>query len=130
MLLAWIIILEHSFFLLQEGKLEPEHILEVAAAKYKTSPTRKAIEEAVKAVLHQDDGDDEKLCNMVIAIILHNLMCECHLSWWSNLYLLVHFSKCLTGRMKNLRKRCSIDVEEPIVQVDGSWSLHFIHLTW
>jgi len=75
------IILEYSFFLSQEGKQEPKtrNILKVAAAKYKTSQTQAAIEEAVKEVLHQDDGDDEKLCNMVEAIILCNLMCECHL---------------------------------------------------
>ena len=78
-LLALIIILEYSFFLSQEGKQEPKNILEVAAAKYKTSQTHAAIEEAVKEVLHQDDGDDEKLCNMVEAIILCNLMCKCHL---------------------------------------------------
>ena len=83
--------------------------MELAAAKYKTSQTRKAIEAAVKEVLHQDDGDDKKLCNLVEAIILCNLMCECHLSWWSNLYLLVHFSKGLTSRRKNVRKSCSID---------------------
>jgi len=128
-LLALMIIFEHSFFLLQEGK-QKENIFKVAAAKYKTSQTRKAIEDAVKEVLHQDDGDDEKLCNMVIAIILRNLMCECHLSWWSNLYLLAHFSKGLISRRKNVRKSCSIDsdVEELIVQVDGTWPLHFIHL--
>jgi hypothetical protein len=77
--------------LLREGKQDPKHILEVAAAKYKTSQTRTAVEEAVREVLHRDDGDDEKLCNMVEAIILHNRMCECHLPWWSNLYLLVPF---------------------------------------
>jgi len=127
-LLALIIILEHSFFLSQEGKQEPENILEVAATKYKTSQAQAAIKEAVKEVLHQDDGDDKKLCNMVEAIILCNLMCECHLPWWSNLYLLVPFSKGLTGRRKNIRKSCSIDVKEPIVQVDGTWSSYFIHL--
>jgi len=97
----------------QHGK-QPKNIFEVAAAKYKTSQTRKAIEEAVKEVLHQDDGNDEMLCSMVIAIILCNLMRECHLSWWSNLYLLVHVSKGLTSRRKNVRKSCSIDsdVEE------------------
>ena len=111
----------------QEGKQEPENILKVAAAHYKTSQTQTAIEEAVKEILHQDDGDDTKLCNMVKAIILRNLMCECHLPWWSNLYLFVPFSKGLTGRRKNIRKSCNIDVKEPIVQVDGTWSLHFIH---
>jgi len=125
---ALIIIFEHCFFLSQEGKEEPEHILEVATAKYKTSQTQAAVKEAVKEVLHQDDGDDEKLCNMVEAIILCNLMCECHWPWWLNLYSLVPFSKGLTGRRKNIRKSCSIDVKEPIVQVDGTWSLHFIHL--
>ena len=103
--------------MLQEGQ-QKENILEVAAAKYKTSQTRKAIKKAVKEVLHpsQDDGDDEKLCNMVKAIILCNLMCECHLPWWSNLYLLVPFSKGLTSRRKNIRKSCSIGVKEPIVE--------------
>jgi hypothetical protein len=86
-----IIILEHSFFLLQEGKQEPENVLEVAAAKYKTSQTQTAIEKAVKEVLHQDDGDDQKLAHMVEAIILCNRMCEYHLPWWSNLCLLVPF---------------------------------------
>jgi len=114
----------------QEGEQKPENILEVAAAKYKTSHTPKAIEEAVKEVFYQDDGDDEKLCNMVEAIILRNLMCECHLSWWSNLYLFIYFSKGLSGRRKNVRKSCSIDVEEFIMQVHGTWLLHFIHLTW
>ena len=109
----------------QEGKPK-KNTLEVAATKYKTSQTRKAIEEAVKEVLHQDDGDDKKLCNMVEAIILRNLMCECHLPWWSNLYLFVRFSKGLTGRKKNIRKSCNTDVNEHIVQVDGT--LHFIHL--
>jgi len=101
--------------LLQEGQ-QKENILEVAAAKYKTSQTQEAVEKAVKEVLHQDDGDDEKLCNMVKAIILGNLMCECHLPWWSNLYLLVPFSKGLTSRRKNIRKSCNIDVKEPIVE--------------
>jgi hypothetical protein len=77
--------------LLQEGKQEPENILDVAAAQYKTSQTRTAVEEAVKEVLRQDDGNDEKLGNMVEAIILRNRMCEYHLPWWSNLYLLVPF---------------------------------------
>jgi len=66
--------------LLQEGNQEPNNILEVAAAEYKTSQTQAAVERAVKEVLHQDDGDDEKLCNMVEALILQNRMCECHLS--------------------------------------------------
>jgi len=78
-LLALIIILEHSFFLLQEGKQKPENILKVTATKYRTSQTQTAVEEAVKDVLHQDNGDDEKLGNMVEAIILCNRMCECHL---------------------------------------------------
>ena len=76
-LLALIIILEHSFLLSQEGIQEPENILEVVAAKYKTSQTQAAVEKAVKEVLRQDDGDDEKLANMVEAIILDNRMCEC-----------------------------------------------------
>jgi len=78
-LLALIIILEHSFFLLQDGTQEPKNILKVATAKYKTSQTRTAVEKAVKKALHEDDGDDEKLGNMVETIILCNRMCECHL---------------------------------------------------
>jgi len=77
--------------LLQEGKQEPNNILAVAAAEYKTSQTQAAVEKAVKEVLRQDDGDDEKLCDMVEALILRNRMCECHLPWWSNLYSLVPF---------------------------------------
>jgi len=85
--------MDHSFFLSLEGKQESENILEVATAEYKTSQTQTAVEEAVKEVLHLDDGDNKKLCNMVEAIILRNRMCECHLpsSWWSNLYSLVPF---------------------------------------
>jgi len=89
--------------------------LEVAAAKYKTSQTQRAVEEAVKEALHQADGDDIKLCNMVEAIILRNCMCECCLPWWSNLYLFVPFSKGLTGRMKNVRESCSMDERKTIV---------------
>jgi len=77
--------------LLQEGDQEPENVLAVAAAKYKTSQTRTAVEKAVKEVLHQDDGDDKKLGDTVETIILSNLMCECHLPWCSNLCLLVPF---------------------------------------
>jgi len=75
----------------QEGIQKPENVLKVAAAKYKTSQTQAAVEKAVKEVLRQDDGNDEKLANMVEAIILCNRMCECHLPWWSNLCLLVPF---------------------------------------
>jgi len=77
--------------LLQEGKQEPNNILAIAAAEYKTSQTQAAVEKAVKELLRQDDGDDEKLGNMVEALILHNCMCGCHLPWWSNLYSLVPF---------------------------------------
>jgi len=77
--------------LLQDSKQKPENILEVAAAKYKTSQTQAAVEKAVKEVLRQDDGDDEKLANMVEAIILCNRMCECHLPSWPNPCLLVPF---------------------------------------
>jgi len=77
--------------LLQEGNQEPENVLAVAAAKYKTSQTRTAVEKVVKEVLRQDDGDDEKLGNMVETIILSNRMCECHLPWCSNLCSLVPF---------------------------------------
>ena len=90
-LLALIIILEYSFFLLQKDKQKPKHILDVATTKYKTSQTRVAVEKAVKEVLRQDDGNDQKLSDMVIDIILRNCMCEYHLPWWSHLHLLVSF---------------------------------------
>jgi len=72
--LALIIILEHSFFLLQDGKQEPENVLKFAVAEYTTSQTQAAVEEAVKEVLSQDDGDDEKLCGMVTDIVLQHSM--------------------------------------------------------
>ena len=116
-LLALIIILEHSFFLLQEGKQRPGNVLAVAAAKYKTSQTRTAVEEAVKEVLRQDDGDDEKLCSMVETIILSNRMCECHNSFALEVGACICaywflFRKGLTGRLqkedyrKELQYRC------------------------
>jgi len=77
--------------LLQEGKQKPESILDVAAAKYKTSQTQTTVDEAVKEILHQDDGDDKKLGNMVEDIILCNRMCKYYLPWWSNWYLLAPF---------------------------------------
>ena len=112
-----IIILEHSFFLLQESKQELENILDVAAAKYKTSQTQTAIEVAVKEVLHQDDGNDEKLCNMVEAIILHNRMCKYYLPGGQVCIYWLLFSKGLIARRKNVGKSCSIDVRETIVQI-------------
>ena len=76
------LILEYSFFLSQQGKWQKSaNTLELAAAEYKTSGTPAAVQKAVKDVLSQDDGDDEKLCKMVIDVILQNRMCGCHLSW-------------------------------------------------
>ena len=55
--------------------------LALAASEYTTSQTQAAVEEAVKGVLHDDDGRDDKLSKMIIEIILKNRMpCECHLS--------------------------------------------------
>jgi len=76
------LILEHSFFLSQQDKWqESTNTLELAAAEYITSGTPAAVLKAVKDVLSQDDGDDEKLCKMIIDIILRNRMCGCHLPW-------------------------------------------------
>ena len=76
------LILEYSFFLSQQGKWQKSaKTLELAAAEYKTSGTPAAVQKAVKDILSQDDGDDKKLCKMVIDFILQNRMCGCHLSW-------------------------------------------------
>jgi hypothetical protein len=80
-LLATILILEYSFFLSQQGTQKSAKTLELAAAEYKTSGTPAAVQKAVKDVLSQYGGDDEKLCKMIIDIILQNRMCGCHLSW-------------------------------------------------
>jgi hypothetical protein len=75
---ATTLILEFSFFLLQQGK---SNSLELAAAEYRTAGIPATVKKAVKDALSQDDGDDNKLCNMIINIILQNRMCGCHLSW-------------------------------------------------
>jgi hypothetical protein len=80
-LLATTIILEHSFTLLQQGEQNLEKTLAQAAGEYMTSQTLEAtVEEAVKEVLHTDDGGDDKLSKIIIDIILKNCMCECYLS--------------------------------------------------
>ncbi|KAJ8585477.1 hypothetical protein M405DRAFT_844498 [Rhizopogon salebrosus TDB-379] len=73
-LLATTIILEHSFTLLQQGENDLGKTLALAASKYMTSQTQVAVEEAVKDVLHNDDGGDDKLSKMIIDIILKNCM--------------------------------------------------------
>jgi hypothetical protein len=76
------LILEYSFFLSQQGKWQKSaKTLELAAAKYKTSGMPAVVKKAVKDVLSQDDGDDHKLCKMIIDVILQNCMSGCHLSW-------------------------------------------------
>jgi hypothetical protein len=79
-LLAVTIIFEHSFTLLQQGEQDLRKTLALAASEYMTSQTRAAVKEAVKEVLHKDDGGDDKLSKMIIDIILKNRMCECYLS--------------------------------------------------
>jgi hypothetical protein len=67
--------------LLQQGEHDFGQTLAVAASKYMASQTQEAVEEAVKEVLHNDDGGDDKLSKMIIDIILKNCMpCECYLS--------------------------------------------------
>ncbi|OAX33700.1 hypothetical protein K503DRAFT_869383 [Rhizopogon vinicolor AM-OR11-026] len=73
--IATTLILEYSFFLLQQDKsLKPAKSLELAAAEYETSGTPAAIQKAVQDFLSQDDGDDEKLCKMMMDITLRNRM--------------------------------------------------------
>jgi len=77
-----IIILEHSFFLLQ-GKDDTAQILQLATRKYMTSHVPAAVQMAVEDVLHQhhDDTNQRMLCKMVMDIILQNRMpCGSHQS--------------------------------------------------
>jgi hypothetical protein len=66
------IILEHSFFLLQQGKDDTAQILKLAASKYMASHIPAAVQEAVEDVLHQhhDDTGQAMLFKMVMDIIL------------------------------------------------------------
>ncbi|OAX38716.1 hypothetical protein K503DRAFT_770173 [Rhizopogon vinicolor AM-OR11-026] len=71
--IATTLILEYSFFLSQQSNWhESAKTLKLAAAEYNASGTPAAVLKAVKDVLSQDDGDDEKLCKMIIDIILRN----------------------------------------------------------
>jgi hypothetical protein len=79
-LLATTIILELSFTLLQQGEQDFGKTLALAAGEYMTSHTQAAVEEAVEEVLHNDNGEDDKLPKMIVDIILKNCMCECHSS--------------------------------------------------
>jgi hypothetical protein len=78
-----IIILEHSFTLFQHSEQDLGETLALAASEYMTSQTQATVKEAVKEVLHTDDGGDDKLSEMIIDIILKNCMCEYYLSWKS-----------------------------------------------
>jgi hypothetical protein len=87
-LLAIILILEYHFFLLQQGNQKSEKIMELATAEYTKSNTAAVVEKAVKDILRQDDGDEDKLCEMIIDVILQNRMCGSHSSWSQILILL------------------------------------------
>jgi hypothetical protein len=79
-LLATIIVLEYSFFSLQKGGQTLAKIAEMVVSEYVASQTPLAIKEAVEKLLHQcheEDGGDEKLCQMIIDRILQMRMCEC-----------------------------------------------------
>ncbi len=55
--------------------------MELASAEYTKTKTAEVVEKAVKDILCQDDArDEDKLCDMIIDIILQNRMCESHLS--------------------------------------------------
>ncbi|KAJ8586176.1 hypothetical protein M405DRAFT_844068 [Rhizopogon salebrosus TDB-379] len=56
------------------GEQDLEETLVLAASEYMTSQTQATVEEAVKEVLHTDDGGDDKLSKMIIDIILKNCM--------------------------------------------------------
>jgi hypothetical protein len=79
-LIATIIVLEYSFFSLQKGGQKLANIAELVVSEYVASQTPLAIKEAVENLLHQcheEDGGDEKLCQMIIDRILQMRMCEC-----------------------------------------------------
>jgi len=72
--IATTLILERSFTLSQQGEEDFGKTLALAADEYTTSQTQAAVEEAVTDILHKDDGGDDKLCKMIIDIILKNCM--------------------------------------------------------
>ena len=54
--------------------------MELATAEYTKRKTAAVVKKAVKDILRQDDEDEDKLCNMIIEIIMQNRMCGSHLS--------------------------------------------------
>ncbi|OAX38557.1 hypothetical protein K503DRAFT_770378 [Rhizopogon vinicolor AM-OR11-026] len=48
--------------------------MELTAAEYTRTKTAAVVEKAVGDILHQDDGDEDKLCKMIIDVILQNRM--------------------------------------------------------
>jgi len=76
------IILDHSFFLLQQDKDDTAQIFKLAADKCMSSHTPAAVQEAVEEVLyeHHDDIHETMLCKIIMDIILQNRMCESHQS--------------------------------------------------
>jgi hypothetical protein len=91
-LVAATIVLEYSFFLLQKGQQQPAKILELAASQYVESGTPSIIKGTVDELLlyqHHSksydleyDGGDEKLCKMIIDIILQRRMCGFSFAIW------------------------------------------------
>jgi hypothetical protein len=78
-LIATIIVLEYSFLSLQKGAQQSARTAELCASEYVASQTPSAIKEAVEEILHQhhnEDGEDEQLCKMIIDKILQMRMCE------------------------------------------------------
>jgi uncharacterized protein (DUF697 family) len=77
--IATIIVLEYSFFSLQKGGQKLAKIAKPIVSEYIASQTPLAIKEAVEKLLHQcheEDGGDEKLCQIIIDRILQMRMCE------------------------------------------------------
>jgi hypothetical protein len=57
----------------------PATIAKLVVSEYITSQTPLAVKEAVEKLLqqcHEEDGGDEKLCQMIIDRILQMRMCE------------------------------------------------------
>ncbi|OAX34865.1 hypothetical protein K503DRAFT_412906 [Rhizopogon vinicolor AM-OR11-026] len=72
--IAIILILEYHFFLSQQDNQKSGKIgLELATTEY-TKTKAAVVEKAVKDILRQYDGDEDKLCDMIIDIILQNRM--------------------------------------------------------
>jgi hypothetical protein len=77
--IATIIVLEFSFFSLQQGEQKSAKVAELVASEYVLSQSSIIIKKDVEELLHQyndEDRGDEKLCEMIIDMILQKRICE------------------------------------------------------